>query len=84
MSSATFFESGGIYVIEDWDSETPEGSAACGRGLTDLVVGLVELTASSDLVKSLSVLPGFVVVERGWGELPEGGFTLASVAAGET
>jgi hypothetical protein len=63
---------GGLYIIEDWAWEhreqfhSPSHPWAGKRSLTPLVFELVEATGSfTDLITSVEVFQGFVIVERG-------------------
>lgn len=67
-----FLRPGGLYIIEDWGWEywescrAPAYPLSTERGLTKLVFELIGAAASSpELISSLSVFQGFVVVERG-------------------
>jgi hypothetical protein len=63
---------GALYIVEDWawahwkEWQAPDHPWASKLPLTRLVFDLVEASGSStDLVKSLEVYQGFVIVERG-------------------
>lgn len=67
-----FLRPGGLYIIEDWGWEywnscyAPSHPLSTERGLAKLLFELIGATASStELVSSLSVFQGFVVIERG-------------------
>jgi hypothetical protein len=74
-----FLRPGGLYIIEDWGWEhwracyLPTSAFAAERGLTHLLHELIGATASStELVTSMTVLQGFVAVERGELRFPPG------------
>jgi hypothetical protein len=63
---------GGLYIIEDWawahwkEFQSPRHPWATETALTQLIAELLAATGSSpDLIASLAVFQGFVVVERG-------------------
>ncbi|GAB4196600.1 MAG: hypothetical protein OHK0022_14290 [Roseiflexaceae bacterium] len=69
---------GGLYVIEDWawahwaEFHSPRHPWATKPPLTNLIVELVEAAGTSgELVASMAVYQGFVVVERGPLALPD-------------
>jgi hypothetical protein len=74
---------GGVYIIEDWawahtkEHQAPDSYFASeSKSLTDLVCELVEVKGSSGVIASLTVLGGFVAVERGQIDTGVEGFRL--------
>jgi methyltransferase family protein len=67
-----FLRPGGLYIIEDWGWEywescyAPSYPLATERGLAKFLFELVGATASSsELISSMNIFQGFVVIERG-------------------
>jgi Methyltransferase domain len=68
---------GGLYMVEDWawahwaEFQGPRSAFARQIPLTRLVEEFVAAIGTGDVVRSLSIRHGFVVVERGEKPLPE-------------
>jgi len=72
-----FIRPGGLYIIEDWAWEhwpqchRPEWRLAKHRGLTELVVKMIQAAGTSEtLIRSVTVFYAFVAIERGTGTIP--------------
>jgi hypothetical protein len=74
---------GGLYIIEDWAwcywRECKDRFPYAGQEpLTTLIAELVHCAgAAREIVREVSIRPGFLVVERGDGHVPETGFPWA-------
>lgn len=71
-----FLRQGGLYIIEDWawghwkEFQDPNHPWSKEPPLTKLVLEILESVGTSqDLISALTVYEGFVVVEKGPGEL---------------
>jgi hypothetical protein len=68
--SFPYLKEGGYYVIENWSwAHWPENQTGSERGveqpaMTNLIIELVVLLPSSDMIESISVRQGFVIVKK--------------------
>jgi hypothetical protein len=77
-----YLRPGGLYAIEDWTWEFFEGFRdpshpwASEKGLASFVFELAAVARNATVIASVTVLGGFVVVERGDADLPFEGFNI--------